>query len=258
MQGLKWIVASALLASAACSHASVNVTSDRCGVSSAYSMNLGADALVFTRKAPAAQRVEIRRGELRLDGRRLDISSADSRRLLAFEREARALLPEAKALALEAIELAFRAVEQVGVSLSGSDAASRERIAEKLATTRMLLNRRIEAGFDGREPLGAAEIDSLIGDSIAALLPAVAGEIAALAVRAALSGDEAVAADFEARAAQLETQLEREIEGRAEALAVRGQALCDRAAELDAIESALSPALLDGQAFDLIELRAPN
>jgi hypothetical protein len=251
---------SALLLTAcipATASAVVHIDSRRCEIDSPYSVQFGEQRLRFERKAKGeqpAQLIEIGNGVLRLDGRELQVGEADRQRLQEFESQARALVPEAKALALDAIDIAFRALQQVGVSFAGEDPASRERIGEKLATTRLLLSRRIEDGFNGKETLGSEQIDDLIGESITALLPTLAGEIAAIAVRAALSGDEAAARDLEARAARLEKTLEAEMEARAGELEARGEALCERARELDRIESTLSSDLLDGRPLDLVQV----
>lgn len=254
------LAAAAALALGLPAHAlsGLSVNSDSCEVDSPYSVHISEDALRFERKAKgedtAEQRIEISDGRLRLDGREIDVSAADARQLRAFETEARAIAPEAKALAMDAIDVAFRALQTVGMSFAGSDVATQERMGEKLATSRILINRRIEDAFKGKDSLGAEQIDSLIGDAVAELMPAIAGEVAAIAVRTALSGDEAAAQAMAERAERMEATLEREIESRAEALGERGEALCARMAALDRMESKLSADLLDGKPLNLIEV----
>lgn len=104
--------------------------------------------------------------------------------------------------------------------------------------------------FEGREPIGAEQIDNLIAESVAGLMPVIAGEIAAVAVRAALAGDEAAIEDM---AARMEAELEQELEQRGREIEARAEALCLRVAELDQIESGLSASILDGKPLNLIE-----
>jgi hypothetical protein len=252
------LAAAAALALPGLSLSAISVNSDSCEVDSPYSVNITDDALRFERKAKGedtpSQRIEISDGRLHLDGRELDVSAADARQLREFETEARAIAPEAKALAMDSIDVAFRALQTVGMSFAGSDIEVQERMGEKLATSRILITRRIDDAFSGKDSLGAEQIDSLIGDAVAELMPAIAGEVAAIAVRTALSGDEAAAEAMAERAERMEATLEREIESRAEALGERGEALCARMAALDRIESKLSDDLLDGKPLNLIEV----
>jgi hypothetical protein len=246
MRSLSFIAPLMLLGVSGASVAATDINLASCEIESPYSVTFGDNSLRFERKGDDAHVIELSAGGLRLDGRDVDVSGEDRARLLRLESEARRLAPEAKALALDAIDIAFRAVEQVGLAFSSGDAASREATAEKLATSRMLLNRRIEAGFDGREPLGAEQIDNLIAESVAGLMPV----IAAVAVRAALSGDEAA---IENMAARMEAELEQELEQRGREIEARAEALCLRVAELDRIENGLSTDILDGNPLNLIE-----
>ena len=94
------------------------------------------------------------------------------------------------------------------------------------------------------------QIDNLIAESVAGLMPVIAGEIAAVAVRAALAGDEAANEDM---AARMEAELEQELEQRGREIEARAEALCLRVAELDQIESGLSASILDGKPLNLIK-----
>lgn len=231
------------------------VSTDACDIDSGWDVRLGENTLAFERESPAPRRVEIGGGQLRVDGRVLALDERDREQLLRYEAEARAIVPEAKALALDAVDIAFRALERVGVALAGSEESARVELAEKLATSRMLLNRRVEDAFAGRETLGEAEMDALIAEAVESMVPVITGHIVAHAVRVAMSGDEAAAKDLEARAERLGAEIEREIEGRAKEIEARGNALCRRIAALDEIERGFSPTLLDGAPLDLIDVR---
>lgn len=243
-----------LLGLAGIAQAGTDISVADCSIQSPYSLQVGASSLRFERKDAHAHSIEIGGGALRLNDRPVSLSSADKARLVEFEREARALIPEAKSLALEAIDVAFRALEKVGLAFSGDDHGKREQAAEQLATGRMLITRRIEDGFNGREPLGADLIDDMIADSVAELMPIFAGEIVRMAVTAALSGDEAAARELEIRVERMEADIEREMETRAKAIEAGADALCQRLAVLDTIESSLSREILDGEPLDLVRL----
>ena len=243
-----------LLGLAGAAQAGTDINVADCSIQSPYSLRVGESSLRFERKDAPAHSIEIGAGGLRLNDQAVSLSSTDQARLVEFEREARALIPEAKSLALEAIDIAFRALEQVGLAFAGDNLAKREQAAEKLATGRMLISRRIEDGFNGREPMGADLIDELIGDSVVELMPIFAGEIVSMAVTAALSGDEAAARELEARVERMEADLEREMEARGKAIEASADALCQRVAALDEIESSLSRGILDGEPLDLIRL----
>src|SRR5262245_30659185 len=70
-----------------------------CDMHSDYALTLSPDALRFERD-DKSHRLELRQGQLLVDGRAVALSAADREKLQRFEQELRALMPEAKAIAL--------------------------------------------------------------------------------------------------------------------------------------------------------------
>jgi hypothetical protein len=224
---------------------------DACEFESGFDLRIAADALRFQRDSGVPREVEMRDGTLSIDGRVLDLSEADRVRVQRIEREVRALVPEVKAIALDAVGLAGESLLQVAGALSGApDEAMTQRVRE-LGTR---LRARIEASDDSRD-WSDGEFEQAVADLSAELVPSLVGKAAALAVQAALSGDEAGAAALEERMQRFERELEAQVEARAAAIEARADALCPRLVELDALESALELRLADQRPLDLMQLQ---
>jgi DNA repair exonuclease SbcCD ATPase subunit len=131
------------------------------------------------------------------------------------------------------------------------DGAQLERIAQRLAQAQRDISTRIETQY-ASGAFNERELGKAIEETVKELVPLIAADIAAVAVAAALSGDESVVEDIERRAAQLEKTIEREVEQRAEALERRAESLCPRIAALDTLESELEVRLADGARLDLV------
>lgn len=232
----------------------VNTRLDSCNLNSEWSLQVDPATLAFSRDAGLPKHLELSRGVVRVDGRQLALNAADRSRIEAYEREIRALVPEVKAIATEAISIAFTAVDEVARMFVTGDQASHERVAEKLATARIVAMRHVEEAFH-RGRWNEAEVERLVGDAVAEMLPVLVGDIVATAVRIALTGDESAAAELEARAKRLERTIEKKVEGRANDLKVRADALCLRLAALDRLEREVSAELAPGERFDLIRIK---
>lgn len=222
-----------------------------CDIDSDYGLQITPQALLFSRDDGAPARIEMARGELRIDGHALSISDADRERLLRYEATVRELVPEAKALASEAVEIAFSAVQHVSNTFSSPDNV--DAAAERLVLARRRIQAEIDASFES-QAFNEREVEQLIEQTIEGLLPALIGDITGEAIRIALTGDEDAAAELEARAERMETAIERDVEARAERLEKRAEALCPSVADLDGIESSLDLRLADNQPLDLVRL----
>jgi hypothetical protein len=223
---------------------------DACEFESDFDLRIAPDGLRFERDAGTPARVEMRAGVLRVDGREVVLSDADRRRVRDFERRIRALVPEVKAIAVDAVAIATDAVIQVAVSLAGrNDSATVARI-ERLGAE---LIAKIERADDTRE-WDEGEFERTIAALTAEVMPAVIGDVTAIAVQAALSGDERATQDLEARVQNLEKEIETRVEKRAKSLEARADALCPRLAELDALEAGLELRLAGDARLDLLQL----
>ncbi|MBB5209208.1 DUF2884 family protein [Chiayiivirga flava] len=222
-----------------------------CDVDSDYDLRIGEDALTFTRETGSPQRVVMRAGTLAVDGVAQDLTAADAARISTYERDIRAMVPEVKAIAVQAVGIAIDAVVQVATAFAGNNADA-TRLARIDALGDALVER-IDASVDTAD-WRDAQFDAAIAEVTAELVPMIVGDIAAVAVTAALSGDEDTLAQVEARAASLEREVETRVEKRAGDIERRADRLCPRVQALDEIESALELRLADGSRLDLVRL----
>jgi hypothetical protein len=224
-----------------------------CDVSSDYDLRIDRDALVFTSKSASPARVELRHGELLLDGKAQALSAADRQRIAAYEDGVRRLVPVVLAIARDAVDIAFDAIEQVARAFAGDEHAV-ERSVAKFEKIRAEARERIAREFDS-PAFDQKQFEKLVESTIASVVPDLAADVAAAAVKVALSGDGHAAAELEKRADRLGHEIEREVEARASKLEARVDALCPRLSELEQIESSLELKLADGRALDLYRVR---
>jgi len=223
-----------------------------CDVNSRYDLTFDGNSLTFSSKDVSPARIEMRRGQLLVDGRVVALSDADRARVQAFENEVRALAPEVKQIALDALDIAYSALVHVATAFS-SDKGRDERLARlerQRQDARRQLSQAIAAPiFDEKE------FERIIETTVKNAIPEFVGDIVGIAIAAALSGDEKGAAEIERRAEQLEKEIERDVEARADELEKRADALCPRIRELDRIESTLDLRLAGGGRLDLVNTK---
>lgn len=253
LRSLVGLIALALAFSHNSAIASIDIDSDHCDVQSSYSTKVDASRLTFTDKK--AHRVVSLSpgGVIEVDGRALNLDAADRQHAIELDHAIRAIIPEAKALAVDAVGIAFEAVGHVSIAFA-SDAHQARESAERIARTADELKRAINARDDWG-PQSEREISELIEGSVGSLIGEMVGNIAAQAIKVALSGDEAAVAELEARAESIETNVEKAVGKHAKELEGRVDALCQRAHDLDRIESQISARLPDGSAIDLIQVK---
>ena len=223
-----------------------------CGVHSDYSLTIKPDRLVFERKHGAPADVEIAGGTLTVDGRPVAVSADDAKRLRDAEREIRSLVPEVKGIARDAIAIAFDAVAQVAAAFASDGDAARAS-AERIARAGREIDRRI-AGTDRFDNWQDADIDELVESTVGTLVPEIVGNVTAQALKVAFTGDEAAAAELEARADGIERSVDRAVEKQAAALEARAESLCPRLRALARVESDLDLRLADGSRLDLVRV----
>jgi hypothetical protein len=247
------VVAAALSAAGTAAAGEDRVSFDHCDLATGWALSLAGAELAFTRDDGVPARLALDDGRLRADGREVALSADDRRRLRDYEATVRDLLPDAKAIALEGIEIAFVAVNEVARLFLSADEAVHAATAGKIATARIVARRQVEEAFAGRD-WSDAELERLVEDAVVQLMPALVGSIAASAVKAALSGDEQLAGELEARAARMEREIEARVARRAKALEARAEAFCRRLAALDRLEAEIDAEIAPGQRFDLIRV----
>lgn len=223
-----------------------------CGLSSDYSLSIKPDRLVFKRGAGTPHEVEIADGTLRVDGRLMPTTAADEHRLRGAEREVRALVPEVKSIARDAIAIAFEAIGQVSAAFARDGEAARAS-AERIARAGRELDRKI-AQTQSFDHWQSADVDRIVEDTMATLVPELVGNVTAQALKVAFTGDEAAAAELEARADGIEKSVERAVEKHSADLERRAMDLCPRLRALDRVESELDVRLPDGSRLDLVRV----
>lgn len=234
---------------AASVQAGTEVSMDRCRISSDYDLLLGRDGITLRRDEGVPAEVRLQGRRLWIDGSEVALSPRDRQTVAAVQAEIDALLPEVRGIAVEAVGIAVSTLVQVAGTLGGRDGeelARRVRSMEQAFVDR-LDDELAEGRWDGTAI--EAEVEALVAE----LAPQLAGNVAALAVKAALSGDEAAAREIEGRARAMERALDAEMAQRSAALEARAEALCPRLARLDALEEELELRLADGSRLDLVQ-----
>jgi hypothetical protein len=223
-----------------------------CGIDSDYSLSIKPDRLVFKRSVGSPAEIEIANGTLTVDGALIATHAADAERLRNAEREVRSLVPEMKGIARDAVAIAFDAVGQVAAAFAHDGAAAR-RSAEHIAELGREIDRKIAEtnSFDHWED---ADIDRLVGSTVEAIVPEIVGNVTAEALKVAFTGDEAAAAELEARANSIEKSVDRAVEKQAAQLEARAMGVCSRLKALDRMQSDMDVRLPDGSRLKLVRV----
>ena len=249
---MKAMLLAAALAAAVSVPAFAHTHIHDCDMSSDYALTIKPDRLVFKRHAGKPAEIEIADGTLRVDGALVATNAADTQRLRDAEREVRSLVPEVKGIARDAVAIAFDAVGQVAAAFAHDGAAAR-RSAEHFAALGREIDRKI-AETDSFDHWQDADIDRLVGSTVEAVVPEIVGNVTAEALKVAFTGDEAAAAELEARANSIEKSVDRAVEKQAAALEVRAMGVCSRLRALDRVQSDLGVRLPDGSRLNLVRV----
>ncbi|MBJ6982228.1 DUF2884 family protein [Luteimonas sp. MC1572] len=233
------IAASLMLACGGVAAADVSVD---CDIDSDYDFHLSEKSVILLDRGASPHTVLVRKGRLFIDDRWVQVSDADARRLVDYEREARAAMPLAASVARQAAGIAFEVLGEVAAGFGSDPDAARQKFAGVRRELDAALAASVTPSRFNREQLNDA-----IGAAVAQAVPALVGDIVGGALRAAFSGD----ASRLQRLESLDAEIEALVEPRARALEADAQALCRRMEALDAIDDALEFRLPDGRALDL-------
>lgn len=247
------MLAGAVLSLLVIAPAQARTLDEVCRARSRYDLTVGDAALLFERRIPAGQRLEMRRGRLAVNGVAVALDAGDRERISAYEAAVRALLPRVKALAGRGVDLAVVAVREEAANVSPRSAAD-PKLNARLEARARNLKTRIANSATTKDWQGAA-FNRYMGEIVADVLPLVAGDLAQRALEVALQGDLAAAAALTDRAAGLRSSLEARIRDKLTVLEPEVAGLCPSFHWLDALESALTARLPDGSRLDLIEIR---
>lgn len=216
-----------------------------CDVESDYDFALSERSVIFTRSSGTPKTVLMRQGRLFVDDRWVEVSDADTKRLLDYEREARAVMPLAQQIGRDAAQIAFIAIGEVAAGFSSDPASTRAKLAEARKQIDARIARSVTANHFSGEELGEG-----IGAAVTDALPTVIGDIVGGAVRAAFGDGERLQ-----QLENLDARIEALVEPRAKVLEKNANALCRRMESLDRIENALDYRLPGGDALELLEVK---
>jgi hypothetical protein len=224
-----------------------------CRARSHYDLTVNDAALLFERRRPGGQRLEIGGGRLAVNGFAVPLDARDRQRISAYETAVRALIPRIKALAQRGVDLSAAAVREEAANVAPRSVADPKFDARLQARARNLKTR-IANSTTTREWQGAA-FNRYTTEIVADVAPLVAGDLAQRALELAVQGDLAGAAALTDRAAGMRTSVEARIRDKLTVLEPEVAKLCPSFDWLDALESALTARLPDGSRLDVIEIR---
>ena len=214
-------------------------------IESDYNLALNERSVILTRNSGAPKAIVMRQGRLFVDDAWVELSAADSQRVVAFEQSARAAMPEAQAISRAAADIAFSALGEVAAGFSSDPVDSRAKLAKARVQLDASLARSITATrFDG-DDLGEG-----ISEAIGEVLPGMIGDIVGGAISATFSGDPRRLQRMQG----LDAQIEARVKPHAIALEQRAEGLCRRMVEIDRIDNALEYRYR-GEPLDMLQVR---
>ena len=217
-----------------------------CNIESDYDFSLNEQSLIFTREAGTPKWIVIRGDRLFVDDRWVALDADDRKRIAAFDRGTREIMPLAREIARDATDIAFTALTEVAAGFSSDTTQTRAKLDQARKKIDASLARSVAANRFNSSDLGDG-----IGDAVGEVMPILIGDIVGGAVNAALSGDTARLQRME----NLDQQIEARIAPRAKALETRSAQLCSKMAELDRLDNALAYRLPDGAALNLLQAK---
>jgi len=235
------VFALVLLASAGASARDIS-----CNVESDYDFALTDKSVIFTRESGTPRSVLMRQGQLFVDDKRVALGAADRDRVIAYERDARGVMPLAQQIGRDAADIAFTTLGEVAAGFSSHPAQTRAKLAQARAQLDARLARSVTSSHFNGDDIGEG-----IGAAVKDALPSLMGDIVGGAIRAAFSGD---AAQLK-RMQNMDKLIEARVEPRAKALERNAQLLCNKMQSLDRIDNALEYRF-NGKPLELLEVRS--
>lgn len=222
----------------------VHAADTSCNVESDFDLTLDQRSVILTRDSGVPKWIVIRGERLFVDDQWVELTPEDRKRIAAFDRGAREVMPLALDIGREAADIAFTALGEVAAGFSNDPASTRD----KLDLARKHIDARLARSVSANR-FDSADLGEGIGQAVGEVMPTLIGDIVGGAVSAAFSGD---TARLE-RMKNLDQQIEARVQPRAKALEKRAEALCERMIELDRLDNALAYRLPDGNTLDLLQ-----
>lgn len=215
---------------------------DQCGIHTDYDVLVDSGGIWLRHGPQAPHEVVFHDGVLSLDDTVVPVSEADAARLRQMEAGARQLMPAATALAHEVSGLSFEVLDGVYESLTGTANSRKVR----------RLRRQADDWIGGTLGKGYWE-HAVFGPGFEAKVQDMAESLSASIARSVLWQVFTGRSDaMEERADRLDAQMEQQLEGRAERIEARAQALCPLVQSLADAHDALE-VRYQGQPLRLLE-----
>jgi hypothetical protein len=221
-----------------------------CSFDTEYDVQVNADGIAFTHAGGQPADVFMHDGALRVDGRELAVSPADAARLRDYEQQVRDLVPAIAGIARDGVEVGYSALTAVVATLS-DNGEQRTRLLQSLHDRHAQALRHVDSTLGRGVWKADDQGDYFAGDvrdAAADLVGSVTGDL----VKDALSDDPVRLAALQARADALDTTIDKAVDGPAQKLGERAEALCPRFARLQQLQQQWALRLPGGARLQLI------
>jgi len=205
------------------------LSADQCGIETDYDVLVDGGGIWLHRDTASLREIVFHDGQLSVDGRLQDVSVDDAQRLRALEAGVRQLMPAVTGIATESVGISFDTLDAVYEGLTGHANSRKVRKLRKKA----------ERFVDQTIGRGRWEQD-LFNEGFEARVQDAAQSLSGSIARSILwsvftgGGDK-----LDARADQLDEELDKRLEARAVALEQHARSLCTQVQALDRLQSAL-------------------
>jgi len=245
--GLTLVIA--LLTSPITANNQLNLDNAQCNFDFGYHLKMKNSSITFTDENGKEINID-QDNNLRIDGSRQNLNSNQQALINDYADGIRVLIPEFRSLAVEAVNIGVTAAGMALSTLLGEDDPDFSRFNSKITEIANVVTDKINAdNFDNDFD---SELGAVIEDAVEEITPRLMAKV----MTAALSGDESGISDIEARAKNLERDIETFVEPQAEALEARAEELCSSIDELDRIEDQMVSSGLE--MMNLIEKETTN
>ena len=217
-----------------------------CNIESDYNLSVNDQSVILTRDSGTPKWIVIRGDRLFVDDQWVALDREDRKRIAAFDRGTRDIMPLAREIGRDAADIAFTALGEVAAGFSNDPSRTRASLDQARRKIDASLSRAVTANRFDSSDLGKG-----IGEAVSEAVPLVIGDIVGGAVSAALSGDTRRLQAMEG----LDKQIEARVAPRAKALEQRAAQLCGKMEALDALNSALAYRLAGGATLELLRIK---
>ncbi|UXA67219.1 YggN family protein [Xanthomonas prunicola] len=248
MRGTMFLVPLCLLVACAAQAktATPQLSAQQCDVSTSYDVLADSGGIWLHRKQGVPRDVFFHGGELNVDHQPQPVSTADAQRLRELEQRTRTLMPAVTSIAQSVVDITFDALNGVVHVLSGSTRQQR-----KVERLRMAAHAQVEDSL-GRGRWEQTVFDERFQANVEHAAQALAGHLTRSVLWTVMTGR---TAQMERRGADLDAQMQRQMQGRSDVLEAQARTLCVQAQALYAVQQALEYRF-NGERLQMLEVNA--